>query len=70
MVFSSLDQTEMVRDSRYKLVLRNSGSGPNELYDLQTDAAETTNAFDDPRYATIKTALTDEIAKRKLACRA
>jgi hypothetical protein len=34
-VFGHFRNTEMARDLRYKVVLRNDGAGPNELYDLR-----------------------------------
>ena len=66
-VFAHFQTTDMVRDSRYKLVQRNDGKGPNELYDLQLDPRERTNRYDDPGYNTIRPALAAEIAKWKPA---
>ncbi|HBY63671.1 MAG TPA: sulfatase, partial [Solibacterales bacterium] len=42
-VFGHFRNTEMARDTRYKLVLRNEGEGPNELFDLKGDARERVN---------------------------
>jgi arylsulfatase A-like enzyme len=42
--------TEMVRDGRFKLVQRNEGNGPNELYDLADDPGEKVNQYDNPKY--------------------
>lgn len=64
-VFSHLQDTDMVRDSRFKLVLRNGGKGPNEFYDLQADPRERINGYDDGQYASIRPALAAEIAKWK-----
>jgi arylsulfatase A-like enzyme len=50
----------VARDDRYKLVLRNDGKGPNELYDLRADATERVNQFDNPQFLTVKTQLTGE----------
>ena len=36
-VFGHFRNTEMARDARYKLVLRNDGKGPNELFDVTAD---------------------------------
>jgi arylsulfatase A-like enzyme len=48
LVFGHLGNTEMARDARYKLVVRNQGEGPNELFDLRLDANEASNEFDNP----------------------
>jgi len=61
-VFGQLGNTEMVRDSRFKLVLRNGGQGPNELYDLANDLRETKNVYDNAEFLTVRNALTQEIA--------
>ena len=44
----------MARDNRFKLVLRNEGKGPNELYDERSDPREKTNVYNDPRYVTTR----------------
>ena len=48
----------MVRDSRYKLVLRDQGKGPNELFDLNLDPREQVNRYDAPAYLSIRDQLT------------
>ena len=58
--------TDMARVERYKLVLRNDGKGPNELYDHSNDAGERTNQADDDQYLTVRSSLTAEIQKWKL----
>jgi choline-sulfatase len=60
-VFAHMRNTEMARDKRYKLVLRNNGAGPNELFDLTTDAGEKMNRYDDPQYVTVRSRLTKEL---------
>jgi arylsulfatase A-like enzyme len=65
-VFSHLGNTDMVRDSRYKLVLRNGGQGPGEFYDLQADPREQTNGYSDARFNSIRPALAAEIEKWKM----
>ena len=65
-VLSHLQSTDMVRDSRYKLVLRNFGQGPNEFYDLQADPREQTNGYEDARFASIRPVLAAEIEKWKM----
>lgn len=64
-VYSHLQNTDMVRDSRYKLVLRNGGQGPNEFYDLQADPREKTNGYEDARFNSIRPALAAEIERWK-----
>jgi arylsulfatase A-like enzyme len=70
LVFSHLENTDMARDSRFKLVLRDGGKGPGELYDLQTDPRERTNGYDDGGFTTIRTALATEIEGWKQRCSA
>jgi arylsulfatase A-like enzyme len=62
LVFAQFRNTEMARDSRYKLVLRNEGAGPNELYDLTADPREKKNLYDAPEFITIRDQLAKEIA--------
>lgn len=59
--FANYKDVFMMRDTRYKLILRNSGNGPNELFDLQSDRAERENQYDSPRYASVRPAMTAEI---------
>jgi arylsulfatase A-like enzyme len=60
MVTGQLGNTQMVRDSRYKLVLRNQGKGPNELYDLAVDPRERVNRYDNPGFISIRDQLTHQ----------
>ena len=53
-VFGQFRNTEMARDQYYKLILRNNGEGPNELYDLRKDPRERANRYDDPGFVTIR----------------
>jgi arylsulfatase A-like enzyme len=64
--FSHLQNTDMVRDSRYKLVLRSGGQGPNEFYDLQADPREQTNGYEDGQFNSIRAAFAAEIEKWKM----
>jgi arylsulfatase A-like enzyme len=64
-VFSHLQDTDMVRDSLFKLVLRDGGKGPNEFYDLQADPREAANGYADGQYASLRPPLAAEIAKWK-----
>jgi len=60
-VFGYFRNTSMVREERYKLVLRNQGKGPNELWDLQTDPAEHQNRIEDGALARVRRRLTREV---------
>lgn len=61
-VFGHFRNTEMARDRYYKLILRNEGSGPNELYDLRTDSREKMNQYENPEYVTVRDRLTSELS--------
>ncbi len=54
--------TEMARDGRYKLVLRNQGKGPGEFYDEVADAREASNEYDNPKFANMRERLTGQLA--------
>ena len=62
LVFAHLHNTEMARDGRFKLVLRNEGKGPNEFYDLTVDPREKVNHYDNPQFVTARDRLTKELA--------
>jgi arylsulfatase A-like enzyme len=64
-VFAHLRNTDMVRDNRFKLVLRNNGQGPNELYDLRSDPREKVNQIGNAQYLTVKDRLTKELTDWK-----
>jgi arylsulfatase A-like enzyme len=64
-VFGQYRNTEMARVERYKLVLRNDGKGPNELYDLAADAAERVNQVDNDQFVSVKSTLAGELAAWK-----
>jgi arylsulfatase A-like enzyme len=49
-IFGQYRNTEMARDTRFKLVLRNAGAGPNELFDLGVDPREKINQYENPKY--------------------
>jgi arylsulfatase A-like enzyme len=61
-VFARLRNTEMARDDRYKLVLRDQGKGPGELYAEVTDATEKENQYDNPQYVNVRDRLTAALA--------
>ena len=61
-VFGYFSNTTMAREERYKLVLRNQGKGPNELWDLETDPAEQNNRFDDPAVRRVRERMSRDLA--------
>jgi arylsulfatase A-like enzyme len=67
-VHSQTGSAHMVRDSHYKLVLRDGGKGPGELYDLQTDAREAINLYESASFVTMRKALSAEIEKFNQSC--
>mgnify|MGYP005811587921 CR=1 FL=1 len=67
LVFGHFRNTEMARDSRYKLVLRNEGKGPNELYDLESDPRERKNQYDNGAYTATRQRLEKELAAWRAA---
>ena len=64
-VFGHYKNTEMSRAERYKLIRRNDGKGPNELYDVVADPAEYTNQADNDQYVSVKNTLAGELADWK-----
>ncbi|MGH9663983.1 MAG: sulfatase family protein, partial [Bryobacteraceae bacterium] len=50
--FGHFHDTEMCHDSRFKLIQRKNGVGPNELYNLSRDPHEQVNHSDDPQFMT------------------
>jgi arylsulfatase A-like enzyme len=64
-VFGSFQGTEMAHGDRYKLVQREGGKGPGELYDLRMDPRERVNQYGNLQYLTVKTTLSADLAKWK-----
>jgi arylsulfatase A-like enzyme len=64
-VFGHYRNTDMAREDRYKLVVRDQGKGPNELYDEAADPQETTNQYDNQQFLSVRTTLAAELAKWK-----
>ena len=64
-VFSHYQNTDMARVERYKLVTRDQGKGPGELYDLVTDPTEKVNQYENPQFMTIRAPLADHLAAWK-----
>lgn len=61
-VFGHFRNTEMARDNRFKLVLRNDGEGPNELFDLRSDPREMNNLIENESFITVKQRLGARLA--------
>jgi arylsulfatase A-like enzyme len=61
-VFGHFQNTEMVRDNRFKLVLRNDGKGPNELYDDRADPRERVNQYENRQFVTVRDQMTKDLA--------
>ena len=53
-VFGYFRNTQMARDNRFKLVIRNGGEGPNELYYLSGDPREKRNEYDNAGFVTVR----------------
>ena len=51
----------MARDPRFKLVIRNEGKGPNELYALRMDPEEERNVYSNPEYITVRDRLRGQL---------
>jgi arylsulfatase A-like enzyme len=68
LVFGHFRNTEMVRDARFKLVLRNDGKGPNELYDLRADPREKVNQYANDGFLTVRERLAQELAAWRRRC--
>jgi choline-sulfatase len=61
LVFGDFRNTEMARDFRYKLVSRDQGKGPGELYDLRSDPREKVNQYDNDEFITVRNRLTQDL---------
>ncbi len=64
-VFAQYGDTAMARSDRYKLIVRNDGQGPGELYDDKVDARERVNQYANPQFMTVKAALLADLGKWK-----
>jgi choline-sulfatase len=60
-VFGQYRNTEMARDGRFKLVLRNNGSGPNEFFDLAVDPREKANQYQNEKFLNERAQMTRAI---------
>jgi choline-sulfatase len=64
-VFAHLRNADMARDNRFKLVVRNDGKGPNELFDLRADPREKVNQYSNPQFLTARDRLAKELSEWK-----
>ena len=64
-VFALYGDTAMARSDRYKLIARNEGKGPGELYDDKVDARERVNQYENPQFMTVKADLWAGLVKWK-----
>jgi len=62
-VFAQYGDAGMARSDRYKVIVRNGGKGPGELYDDKLDPRERVNQYDNPQFMTIRTSHSAELAK-------
>lgn len=63
LVFGHFRYTEMARDKYFKLVVREPGTGPGELYDIRKDPRERVNLFEDPGFSTVRARLEKHLAE-------
>lgn len=61
LVFSQTGNTEMVRNARFKVVLRDAGKGPGDLYDLRKDPRELVNQYDNAEYVSFRSSMTRDL---------
>jgi arylsulfatase A-like enzyme len=64
-IFGHYQNTDLARVERYKLISRDEGKGPGELYDLAVDRAEATNQYANPQFLTVRQSLADSLATWK-----
>ena len=60
-VFAHYRNGDMARTERYKLVVRDGGKGPGELYDVVADPGEKTNQYANQQFLTVKTSLSQSL---------
>lgn len=64
-IFGHYQNTDMARVERYKLVMRNQGKGPGELFDLVNDPGEKVNQYENQQFLTIRGPMADHLATWK-----
>jgi arylsulfatase A-like enzyme len=60
-MFAEYRNTAMARDFRYKMIVRDGGKGPGELYDLRADRAENENQYDNDEYVEVRRRLSKDL---------
>lgn len=60
-VFGESGNALMMRDKRFKLVLRDGGKGPNELFDMVADPREGVSQFANAQYVSVRQPMTREL---------
>lgn len=65
LAFARAGNTEMARDNRYKLILRDQGKGSHELYDVVADPRERVDRYDDSQFVSVRDRLTAALAGRR-----
>jgi len=53
-VFGQYRNTQMARDNRYKVVLRDGGEGPNDFYSFSRDPRELRNEYENMNFVTVR----------------
>jgi arylsulfatase A-like enzyme len=64
-VYGHYRNADMIRDKQYKLVLRDDGKGPNDLFALTADPHEKVNQYDNPQFIASRAPLEAALAKWK-----
>ncbi|MCX6596825.1 MAG: hypothetical protein NTV70_10705, partial [Acidobacteria bacterium] len=59
--YGGFRNTDMMRDNRFKLVLRDSGQGPGDLFDIVADPREKVNQYANPQFLTVRERMTKEL---------
>lgn len=60
-VFGQFRDAAMARDNRFKLIVRDAGKGPNELYAFRVDTQEKTNQYENPQFVTVRDGLARQL---------
>ena len=60
-VYGGFRNTDMMRDNRFKLVLRDNGQGPGDLFDIVADPREKVNQYANPQFLTVRERMTKEL---------
>lgn len=66
--FAEMRDVAMTRDERFKLVLRNQGKGPNELYALRTDPGEKANQYNNASFISVRDQFTADLEGWRKRC--